>query len=200
VVAQAWVRPRKACPKILSIVRISTLRIQENSRTHYKDGHKAAHVGSLNSRVENVTRDQFATQLASSPAIVLSAGKGTRASFAVTSHGSARSGRLPPQASADLETFHGHSKARHLPTFTGTYEKRALRSMTSLFFLLTYKPKLFRLYDMKQLHLAEVMSWLGKRSYATRVQRFGIERIREIARQNGKKGGRPPKEQKTTKL
>jgi hypothetical protein len=72
--------------------------------------------------------------------------------------------------------------------------------MTSLFFLLTYKPKLFRLYDMKQLHLAEVMSWLGKRSYATRVQRFGIERIREIARQNGKKGGRPPKEQKTTKL
>jgi hypothetical protein len=36
-------------------------------------------------------------------------------------------------------------------------------------------------------------SWLGKRSYATRVQRLGIERIREIARENGKKGGRPPK-------
>ena len=53
---------------------------------------------------------------------------------------------------------------------------------------------------MKQLHLAEVMSWLGKRSYATRVQRFGIERIREIARENGKKGGRPRKEQKATKL
>ena len=53
---------------------------------------------------------------------------------------------------------------------------------------------------MKQLQVAEVMSWLGKRSYATRVQRFGIERIREIARQNGKKGGRPRKEQKATRL
>jgi hypothetical protein len=36
-------------------------------------------------------------------------------------------------------------------------------------------------------------SWLGKRSYANRVKRLGIERIREIARVNGKKGGRPPK-------
>ena len=36
-------------------------------------------------------------------------------------------------------------------------------------------------------------SWLGKRSYAIRVERLGIERIREIARENGKKGGRPPK-------
>ncbi len=53
---------------------------------------------------------------------------------------------------------------------------------------------------MKQIQVAEVMSWLGKRSYAIRVERFGIERIREIARENGKKGGRPPKEQKTTKL
>jgi galactokinase/mevalonate kinase-like predicted kinase len=53
---------------------------------------------------------------------------------------------------------------------------------------------------VKQAQIAEVMSWMGKRSYATRVQRFGIERIREIARQNGKKGGRPRKEQKTTKI
>ena len=67
-------------------------------------------------------------------------------------------------------------------------------------FLLTTKPKVFRLYDVKQLQVAEVMSWMGKRSYATRVQRFGIERIREIARQNGKKGGRPRKEQKITNL
>jgi hypothetical protein len=51
---------------------------------------------------------------------------------------------------------------------------------------------------MKPLQVAEVMSWLGKRSYTTRVKRFGIERIREIARENGKKGGRPRKEQKTT--
>jgi hypothetical protein len=36
-------------------------------------------------------------------------------------------------------------------------------------------------------------SWLGQRSYAARLEKFGIERIREIARENGKKGGRPPK-------
>jgi hypothetical protein len=39
-------------------------------------------------------------------------------------------------------------------------------------------------------------SWLGKRSYAARVKRLGIERIREIARENGKKGGRPPNDKK----
>ncbi len=32
---------------------------------------------------------------------------------------------------------------------------------------------------------------MGKRSYRARVKRLGIERIREIARENGKKGGRP---------
>ena len=37
----------------------------------------------------------------------------------------------------------------------------------------------------------EYASWLGRRSYPARVKRFGIERIREIARENGKKGGRP---------
>jgi hypothetical protein len=36
-------------------------------------------------------------------------------------------------------------------------------------------------------------SLMGKRSYRARLKRFGIERIREIARENGKKGGRPPK-------
>ena len=41
--------------------------------------------------------------------------------------------------------------------------------------------------------LSEAASLLGKRSYAARVKRFGIERIRQIARENGKKGGRPPK-------
>lgn len=35
---------------------------------------------------------------------------------------------------------------------------------------------------------------LGRRSYRARLDRFGIERIREIARENGKKGGRPRKE------
>jgi hypothetical protein len=46
---------------------------------------------------------------------------------------------------------------------------------------------------MKKSDIREFASWLGKRSYAARVQRLGIERIREIARENGKKGGRPPK-------
>jgi hypothetical protein len=33
--------------------------------------------------------------------------------------------------------------------------------------------------------------WLGRRSYQARLKRFGIERIREVARENGKRGGRP---------
>lgn len=49
---------------------------------------------------------------------------------------------------------------------------------------------------MKQSEIQRFTSWLGKRSYAARVERLGIERIREIARENGKKGGRPPKERK----
>ena len=40
---------------------------------------------------------------------------------------------------------------------------------------------------------SEAASLMGRRSYCIRLQRFGIERIREIARENGKKGGRPPK-------
>ncbi len=46
---------------------------------------------------------------------------------------------------------------------------------------------------MNRTDLKKFTSWLGKRSYATRLDRLGIERIREIARENGKKGGRPPK-------
>lgn len=44
--------------------------------------------------------------------------------------------------------------------------------------------------------LRRFASWLGKRSYMVRVERLGIERIRVIARENGKKGGRPPKMKK----
>jgi len=44
--------------------------------------------------------------------------------------------------------------------------------------------------------LRNFTSWLGKRSYAARLERLGIQRIREIAPENGKKGGRPPKEGK----
>ena len=46
---------------------------------------------------------------------------------------------------------------------------------------------------MTRKELKEFTSWLGQRSYTARVERFGIERIREIARENGKMGGRPPK-------
>lgn len=46
---------------------------------------------------------------------------------------------------------------------------------------------------MNQNELRKFTSWLGKRSYAARVKSLGIERIREIARENGKNGGRPPK-------
>jgi hypothetical protein len=37
----------------------------------------------------------------------------------------------------------------------------------------------------------EFASWLGKRSYKARLERLGIERLQDIARENGKKGGRP---------
>ena len=50
---------------------------------------------------------------------------------------------------------------------------------------------------MKQSEIQRFTSWLGKRSYAARVERLGIERIREIARENGKKGGRPPRKDGT---
>jgi hypothetical protein len=45
---------------------------------------------------------------------------------------------------------------------------------------------------VKKSEIQQFTSWLGKRSYAARVKRFGIQRVREIARENGKKGGRPP--------
>jgi len=37
-------------------------------------------------------------------------------------------------------------------------------------------------------------SWLGKRSYRARLSRLGLARIQEIARENGKHGGRPRKQ------
>ncbi len=45
--------------------------------------------------------------------------------------------------------------------------------------------------EKKLVHKAA--SLLGKRSYQARLKRLGIERIREIARENGRLGGRPPK-------
>jgi hypothetical protein len=58
---------------------------------------------------------------------------------------------------------------------------------------LTNKPKQFRISDMRKTEIQRFTSWLGRRSYAARVKRLGMERIREIARENGKRGGRPVK-------
>ena len=44
---------------------------------------------------------------------------------------------------------------------------------------------------MTQTEVRKFTSWLGKRSYKARVKRLGLQRIQEIARENGKKGGRP---------
>ena len=46
---------------------------------------------------------------------------------------------------------------------------------------------------MRKKAVSEAASLMGKRSYRARLERFGIERLQEIARENGKKGGRPPK-------
>jgi hypothetical protein len=52
---------------------------------------------------------------------------------------------------------------------------------------------------VKQSDVQQFTSWLGKRSYKTRLQRFGLQRLQEIARENGKKGGRPKGSGKATK-
>ena len=44
---------------------------------------------------------------------------------------------------------------------------------------------------MQQTQTRQLTSLLGKRSYEVRLHRFGLERLQEIARENGKKGGRP---------
>ena len=52
---------------------------------------------------------------------------------------------------------------------------------------------------MTKAEMKRFTSWLGKRSYRARLGRFGIERLREIARENGKKGGRPRRNSKQRK-
>jgi hypothetical protein len=41
--------------------------------------------------------------------------------------------------------------------------------------------------------LSEAGRAMGRASYRARLGRFGLERLQEIARENGKKGGRPRK-------
>ena len=50
---------------------------------------------------------------------------------------------------------------------------------------------------MTEQEIKKFTSWLGQRSYIARLEKLGIERIRTIARENGKKGGRPAKEGKS---
>jgi hypothetical protein len=50
-----------------------------------------------------------------------------------------------------------------------------------------------RFIGMAKTAVNEAASLLGKRSYAARLVRLGIQRIRQIARENGKLGGRPKK-------
>ena len=38
---------------------------------------------------------------------------------------------------------------------------------------------------------SKATSLMGKRSYRARLKRLGLERLQEIARERGKKGGRP---------
>ncbi len=44
---------------------------------------------------------------------------------------------------------------------------------------------------MAQSQVSRAASYMGKRSYQVRLERFGLERLQQIARENGKKGGRP---------
>lgn len=39
---------------------------------------------------------------------------------------------------------------------------------------------------MRIIEVSKAASLMGRRSYSARLKRFGIERIREIARENGK--------------
>ncbi len=38
---------------------------------------------------------------------------------------------------------------------------------------------------------SEAARLMGRQSYRVRLERFGLARLQEIARENGKKGGRP---------
>jgi len=44
---------------------------------------------------------------------------------------------------------------------------------------------------MRKKQISQAASLMGKSSYRARLERFGIDRIRAIARENGKLGGRP---------
>lgn len=41
--------------------------------------------------------------------------------------------------------------------------------------------------------ISEAAAAMARRGYKQRLELYGLERIQEIARANGRKGGRPPK-------
>jgi hypothetical protein len=53
---------------------------------------------------------------------------------------------------------------------------------------------------MTRKQISEAASAMGRRSYRSRLERFGLERLQEIARENGKKGGRPKGSSKKSKM
>jgi hypothetical protein len=44
---------------------------------------------------------------------------------------------------------------------------------------------------MTKAEVRRFTSWLGRQSYKARLERLGLKRLQEVARENGKKGGRP---------
>jgi hypothetical protein len=77
------------------------------------------------------------------------------------------------------------------------FGSRSLAAVDSIIVGLTCKPKQIRIKRVKKSDIRQFTSWLGKLSYAARLEHLGIQRIREIARENGRKGGRPPKKGKS---
>ncbi|HUQ91251.1 MAG TPA: hypothetical protein VM120_06195 [Bryobacteraceae bacterium] len=53
---------------------------------------------------------------------------------------------------------------------------------------------------MTKQEIQKFASFLGKRSYEARLEKFGLERLQKIARENGKKGGRPKGSGKKTEV
>ena len=47
--------------------------------------------------------------------------------------------------------------------------------------------------------ISEAAAAMGRRGYRARLAKYGLERLQEIARENGKLGGRPRKQAKEAK-
>ena len=47
--------------------------------------------------------------------------------------------------------------------------------------------------------ISEAAAAMARKGYKRRLELYGLERIQQIARENGRKGGRPPKSAKEGK-